>query len=360
MAQKNPDKPAADGVPADAEKKAPKKPKPSAASKKTTRTKKSAAKAKTASKTTKSRTTRKTKPAGEKAAKKPKSTPAKAKPAAAEPKKSAAVSTQKIEAKRESTPIASADNSGTLPPKHEEPDTMNRMLIYGGGILALFVFLILAASLQNMGKYEIVENNGAVEIWKGRFSPIGKDLVLSMKGVEPPTQKKEIYTREDVYPIVFQYYLDKSDAMIAATSSPGFEEIKASLQQAGAYAITADDRSQIDLRMKTIDRTILIYKADVAAAKGTPEGLQTARVYLNKAATLKPDEIEANLIQHKLESVQKQMEAIRPELAGKPKAPKAAPKAAEEVPPPTPKTEEHKNDEPAPEEKAAEPVGGTT
>jgi hypothetical protein len=177
-----------------------------------------------------------------------------------------------------------------------------------------------------------------------------------MTGVEPPSQKKEIYTREDVYPMVFQYYLDKSDAMIGETSSPGFEEIKVSLQQAGAYALSSDERSKIDHRMKTIDRTVLIYKADVAAAKGTPEGLQSARVYLNKAATLKPDEIEANLIQHKLESVQKQMEAIRPELAGKAKAPKAD----EEVPPPTPKADEHKSTEPAPEEKAAEPVGGTT
>jgi hypothetical protein len=356
MAQKNPDKPAADGVPDDAEKKVPKKQKPSAASKKTTRAKKSTPKAKTAPKATKSRTTRKTKSSGEKAAKKPKSSPAKTKPAAAKSKKSAAVSTQKIESEKELTPFSSADNSVTLPPKHEEPDTMNRMLIYGGGILALFVFLILAASLQNMGKYEIVENNGAVEVWKGRFSPIGTDLVISMKGVEPPSQKKEIYTREDIYPIVFQYYLDKSDAMIAATGSPGFEEIKASLQQASAYALTAADRSQLDRRIKTIDRTVLIYKADVVAAKGTPEGLQSARVYLNKAATLKPDEIEANLIQHKLESVQKQMEAIRPELAGKPKAPKAA----EEVPPPTPKTDENESAEPAPEEKADEPVGGTT
>lgn len=234
---------------------------------------------------------------------------------------------------------------------------MNRMLLYGGGILALFVFLILAASLQNMGKYEIVENNGAVEVYKGRFSPIGSELIISMTGVEPPSPKKEIYTREDVYPIMFQYYLDKSDAMIVASGSPGFEEIKDSLHQADAFAINSDDRSQIDSRLKTIDRTVLIYKSDVAAAKGTPEGLQSARVYLNKAATLKPDEIEANLIQQKLDAVQKQMEAMRPELAGKTETPKKT----EEVPPPTPKSDEHKGSDPAaPEEKAAEPIGGGT
>ena len=358
MAEKNPDKPAEKQVPTDLKKEKPKKTKPSAAGKKSSRTKKTATQTKTVPKTAKSRTTRKTKSDGEKAAKKPKSSPKKRKGAVAETKTAPPGATRKVEPERNPTP-SSADTSVTLPPTSEEPDTMNRMLLYGGGILTLFVFLIIAASLQNMGKYEIIENNGAVEVWKGRFSPIGSELIISMKGVEPPSQKKEIYTRKDVYPIVFQYYLNKSDDMIVATGSPGFEEIKASLQQAGAYAITADDRTQIDSRIKTIDRTVLIYKADVAAAKGTPEGLQNARVYLKKAATLKPDEIEANLIQYKLESVQKQMESIRPELADKTKAPEAV-----EVPPPTPKTDEHKDPEPTPEEeeegKTEEPVGGTT
>lgn len=246
---------------------------------------------------------------------------------------------------------------------------MNKMLYYGGGILALLVFLIVAAGLQNMGKYEIIENNGVVEVWKGRFSPMGRDLMISMTGVEPPSQKKAVYTSEDVYPMVFQYYLKNSDALMTAAGSPGFEEIKSSLKQAGAFATTAEDRALIDSRLKAIDRTVLIYKADVAAAKGTAEGLQTARVYLQKAATLKPDEIEANLIQQKLESVQKLMQALRPGLAGKPSKPQAtvpppAPKTDDgqksSEPAPAPKTGEHNDSEPAPAEKPSAPMGGTT
>ena len=383
MAKESPDKPAEKGMSTDLEKEKPQKPKPSAAGKKSARTTKTSAKTKTSPKTAKTRSTGKTGPTGEGTKSKLKSSPPKRQTAAAKAKKSSPRTTRKVETEINPLPAASTDPSGALPPTHEEPDTMNKMLFYGGGILALFVFLIVAASLQNMGKYEIIETNGVVEVWKGRFSPMGRDLMISMTGVEPPSQKKAVYTSEDVFPMVFQYYLRNSDALMTAAGSPGFEEIKSSLKQAGAFALTAEDRALIDSRLKAIDRTVLIYKADVSAAKGTAEGLQTARVYLQKAATLKPDEIEANLIQRKLESVQRLMKTLRPELAGKPstnpvtKVAPPAPKTDDQKssgsapapktdgqegpePAPAPKTDGQQGSEPAPAEKSSTPMGGTT
>lgn len=355
MAKDSPDKPAEKGMSKDIEKEKPQKPSPSAAGKKSARSKKTTAKSKTAPKTVRPRSKGKTNAAGEKKVTKPKSPPPKRQAAAAEAKKTSAKATQKIETKDVPKKSSSADTSAVLPPTNEEPDTMNKMLFYGGGILALFVFLIVAASLQNMGKYEIIDNNGVVEVWKGRFSPIGRDLMISMTGVKPPSQMKANYTCEEVYPIVFQYYLNQSDSQMAAAGSPGFEEIKSSLKRAGKFASTTEDRALIDNRLKAIDRTVLIYKADVAAARGTTEGLQTARVYLNKAATLNPDEIESSLIQQKLGSVQKQMQALRPNLAGKPETPPET-----DVPPPDPKTDGHKGSETAPADKPSAPIGGGT
>lgn len=357
MAKEKPDKPTEKGMSKDIEKEKPQKPKPSAAGKKSARSKKTIAKSKTAPKTAKPRSTDITESAGVKTDKKPKSSPPKRQATTAEAKKTNAKTTRKIESRKESIPSSSADTSAAIPPtNNEEPDTMNKMLFYGGGILALFVFLIVAASLQNMGKYEIIDNNGVVEVWKGRFSPIGSNLMISMKGVKPPSQMKANYTCEEVSPIVFQYYLNESDALMTAAGSPGFEEIKSSLKQAGEFALTTEDRTLIDNRLKAIDRTVLIYKADVAAARGTTEGLQTARVYLNKAATLKPDDIESNLIQQKLESVLKQMQAMKPKLVGKPETPQKT-----DVPPPTPKTDGHKDTEPVPADKPKTPIdGGTT
>ena len=170
--------------------------------------------------------------------------------------------------------------------------------------------------------------------------------MISMKGVEPPSEKKAVYTRDDVYPIVFQYHLNQSDALMTTTGSPGFEEIKSNLKQAGAFASTPEEKAVIDSRLKTIDRTVLVFKADVAAAKKTAEGLQTARVYLNKAATLNPGEIEAALIQSKLESVQQQLAALQSGLEAQPSPPQVT-----ETPPPAPETDEHKSPEPFPTNK---------
>ncbi len=356
MAKENPDKPAGKGMSTDLDKKKPQKPKPSTTAKKRARTPKTTAKTKAAPKATKSQRAGKTKPAAEEMKKEPESSGAQELAVAAEVKKASARTTRKI--KSEETPIrsSSAVNSSIIPPTYEESDTMNKMIIYGGGILALIVFLIVAAGLQNMGKYEIIDNNGVVEVWKGRFAPMGSDLMISMTGVEMPSQKKAVYTREDVYPLVFQFYLDQSDALMSAAGFPGFEEIKSTLKQAGAFASTPQERTIIDSRLKAVDRTVLIYKADMATMRGTADGLQMARVYLNKAANLKPDEIEANLIQQRLDSVQQQMEALRPGLASQPATPQAT-----EAPSPAPKSDGHEDSVPAPaEEKKPVPIGGTT
>lgn len=356
MAKERPDKPAGEGMPTDLDKEENQQPKPSATAKKKARTHKTTTKTKPSAKTAKSRRTGKNKPTAEDIKKEPQISGSEQLAAAAEVKKTSSRTTRKIKSEKKPVRSSAAFNSASLPPTYEESDTMNKMIIYGGGILALLVFLIVAAGLQNMGKYEIIDNNGVVEVWKGRFAPMGSDLMISMTGVEPPSQKKAVYTREDVYPLVFKYHLDQSDALMSAAGSPGFEEIKSSLKQAAAFASTPEERTIIDNRLKAVDRTVLIYKADMAALRGTAEGLQTARVYLNKAASLKPDEIEATLIQQKLDSVQQQMELLRPGLAGQPATPQVT-----EAPSPTPKSDGHEGAAPAPEEgKKPVPIGGTT
>ena len=47
-------------------------------------------------------------------------------------------------------------------------------------------------------------------------------------------------------------------------------------------------------------------------------GLQNAMAYLKKAASLRPGEIEANLINQKLDSVQKQMNLLQPDTVAEP------------------------------------------
>ena len=242
----------------------------------------------------------------------------------------------------------------SLPPE-EEPDPMKKMLFYAGAALALIVFLIFVASLQNMRKFYVVERGDAVEVWKGRFSPMGREKLAVLYGVKPPEETKGVYTRRDVFPMLFTHYIQKADKSMEATGSPDFSEIKSILTQAGGYATSTADRAIITDRLQMIDRTILIYKADVAAEKGTIKDLQTAQAHLGRAAALQPDAILANFIQQKMDSIQEQIASLKAGPAPEQKL--EAPPA--ETPPPAPKSDEHNPPETAPAEKAPAERGTT-
>ena len=242
----------------------------------------------------------------------------------------------------------------SLPPE-EEPDPMKKMLVYAGAALALIVFLIFVASLQNMRKYYVVERKDAIELWKGRFSPMGRQKLAVLPDVKPPTETKAVYTRQDVFPMLFTHYIQKADTSMEAVGSPDFSKIKSILTQAGAYATSAEDRANITDRLKMIDRTILLYKADVAVEKGTIKDLQAAQAHLGRAAALQPDPILANFIQQKMASIQEQIASLKAGPAPDQKL-EAPP---EETPPPAPKSDEHNPPETAPTEKAPAERGTT-
>ena len=244
----------------------------------------------------------------------------------------------------------------SLLPPEEEPDPMKKMLVYAGAALALIVFLIFVASLQNMRKYYVVEHDDAIEVWKGRFSPLGREKLAVLPGVKPPEETKEVYTRRDVFPMLFTHYIKKADASIEAAGSPDFSKIKSILTQAGAYATSAEDRAIITERLQMITRTILLYKADVAAEKGTIKDLQAAQAHLGRAAALQPDAIMANFIQQKMDSIQERIASLKAGPAPEQKL--EAPPA--ETSPAAPKSDEHNAPQTAPAEEAAPAARGTT
>ena len=168
----------------------------------------------------------------------------------------------------------------------------------------LLISLIIYTSHLNTQKYYLRSYAGALEVWQGTFSPAGKKRVVSMPGGTPPETIKPTYTRQDVYPIIFNYYLEKSDALIHAPGIFDFTDIKFYLNRAVLYASTAEHRQAIQIRLNRIDRVILYYKADVAASKGSIDSLQTAVGFLDQATTLGPDEIESELIEKKKRAIQ--------------------------------------------------------
>ena len=172
-----------------------------------------------------------------------------------------------------------------------------------GLVFIILIGLVIRVSYHNTAKYYLESAAGAVEIWQGTFSPGEKKRILIMPGVQMPAKTKAVYTREDVFPLAFKFYVSKADALMEVPGMPDFVGIKSYLNRALSFATTDDLRRTAHGRINQIDRLILLYKADVAATKGTRAGFETALAYLDQAAELNPDEIETELIQKKKASI---------------------------------------------------------
>ena len=172
-------------------------------------------------------------------------------------------------------------------------------------VLIILIGLIIYTSHLNTQKYYLESYAGALEVWQGTFSPAGKKRVVIMPGVIPPGEIKPLYTQQEVYPLIFNHYIEKSDALIHAPGVFDFTDIKIYLKRALRFATTAEHRVAAQTRLNRIDRVILYYKAEVAAAKDSIASLEAAIDFLDQAAALQPDDIESELIHKKKRAIQK-------------------------------------------------------
>jgi hypothetical protein len=170
--------------------------------------------------------------------------------------------------------------------------------------------LVIRESYHNTAKYYLKSAAGAVEIWQGTFSPGGEKRILIMPGVQLPVEIKDVYAKQDVYPLAFKFYVSKADAIMEVPGMPDFVGIKSYLNRALSFATTEELHQTAHARINQIDRVILLYKADVAAIKGTRSGLETALDYLEQAARLNPDEIETELIKKKKASIRELLKTL--------------------------------------------------
>ena len=92
---------------------------------------------------------------------------------------------------------------------------------------------------------------------------------------------------------------------------PDFVGIKSYLNKALSFATTEELQQTVHARINHIDRLILLYKADVAASRGSRAGLETALKYLEQAAELNPDEIETELIRKKKTSIRELLNMLK-------------------------------------------------
>ena len=139
------------------------------------------------------------------------------------------------------------------------------------------------------------------------------------------------YRSGDVYPLVFQYYIDKADALLDVPGIPDFEGIKATLKTALEYGSTNALRALAYQRLDNIDRLILTYKADVAASRGTIDDLKAAIGFLNAADKLTTDMVQKELVARTIAAHEAAITAMEEQAAAEQAAEQAANEAKTEA-----------------------------
>jgi colicin import membrane protein len=181
-----------------------------------------------------------------------------------------------------------------------EPDPVSRaikLLAVGVGAIIL---LVLMVSNNNSSKYYIQPKDKTIEIWKGRFSPKDKKLFMILHGIQLSNPIKDVYTQNEVFPLIFTYYLDKADTLLEVPGLPDFDGIKTYLRDAKKYAIDDTMRKNAGSRLNNIERMTLLYKADVAISKRTVTSLEAAIKHLTSAKRLITNPTQAQEIDQKL------------------------------------------------------------
>ncbi|MBW2365292.1 MAG: hypothetical protein JRF25_09560 [Deltaproteobacteria bacterium] len=174
--------------------------------------------------------------------------------------------------------------------KNIDPNQTGRMLKYAIGCLAFLMVLIVFSSASNVNNYYLYYRDGAVEIWKGRFSPTGKERLIMMPGLLEPKSTKDVYSKEEVFPIICNYYISKANTLLDVPGKPDFTGIKNYLNRALSYATT-------DALRQTVYRTM--------------SGFAKALEYLAKASSLDPGEVEKALINQKIQLIKDTMADLK-------------------------------------------------
>lgn len=192
-------------------------------------------------------------------------------------------------------------------------------LLAAGGVF--LTALVIYSSYSNRANYYLKASHGAIEIWQGRFAPMGKERILILPGAQPPPIVKEVYSKNEINTIAFNYYIDRADILLEAPDMPDFNGIKFYLKTAMSHGVTDEQRRAASKRLNNVDMMIYLYKADVAASKGTLADFKKALEFMEKAADLDLDAAQSDLVNKKIQSIKELMAALPDKNTKQPEVP---------------------------------------
>lgn len=188
-------------------------------------------------------------------------------------------------------------------PFSDEP--MDKTVKYAMGAFIFVVAILLAASFSNSSNFYFKTNKQMVELWKGRFAPMGEVKVATFSDpkIVEGLPAQDSYNKAQAYGVLFDYLIDEADQVLDTERTPDLKAVKSYLAHAGKYAVSSEDRAAIRMRLSSIDFLVLCGKADLALTKGTLADFQAAKKYLNEALSLAPTDVREGVVEKRLAAV---------------------------------------------------------
>lgn len=215
-----------------------------------------------------------------------------------------------------------SDSSGEKPPgppqgppggggKSQPPISLGMLGLIGA--IALIFALIISASINNTDNYYLKQTNKGLEIWRGEFSPSGREKIVTLRGWEASKPLKEEYSREEAFKPAFDYFMEKADTVAETRDLPDLSAIRDNLNKAKQYAITEEQKELVNRRLDRIDFLMLLYRADVAAEKQTAQGYEKAMDLLEQAEELELAEGDKQRLQQRISQARQKLEKLQEE-----------------------------------------------
>jgi transposase len=175
----------------------------------------------------------------------------------AAPKKGEAPKPSEIEGPKES--------AGYRPPPGEPVD---KTLKYAIGAFALVIAILVMASVSNSNKFYFKHNQDMIELWQGKFAPMGETQVASFSDAKilEGLPEQRVYTKKQAFDAVSNYFIGRADKILNAGQTPDLKSAKACLLQASRYAVSEPTRQAVQIRLKSINRV----KDDLKAYMNRP------------------------------------------------------------------------------------------
>jgi len=174
--------------------------------------------------------------------------------------------------------------------------------------IAAMLLLLIGVSTSNMCKYVVKESGKGIEIWQGRFAPMGYKPLVSLPDMQPGCIRANVtLSKAEVFPFICRYYLNKADLVIEQPGDLDIGKIKSLVGEAAPYAINDDLKNAVDLRLKGLGHMADLYRADVLVEKGTPGSLLKAKDMLTRAKASAMGETSQRLIEAKLVELEARM-----------------------------------------------------